>query len=194
MLCTNKSQLIFLSCACLTGITQVLAEPTNIDAAVEAAKMKKAMGTEVKSLEPNTAVAKLQPLTIAVEQEPKLWSIKGINDQYIAEILLNNKIFQVPLNMGARFQDWEIVSFNSASITVSKRNVANDLLGVKNEKKKTPAFNKTIELFTQSPGHTLWQYQPPQDGEINTLQRKTAASLPIGMQPMQPMPPINGKN
>ena len=175
----------------MTGITQVLAEPTNIDAAVEAAKMKKAMGTEVKSLEPNTAVAMLPPLTIAVEQEPKLWSIKGINDQYTAEILLNNKIYQVPLNMGARFQDWEIVSFSSASITVSKRNVANDLLSMKNDKKKNASPNKTVELFIQSSGHTLWQYQKAQDIEINSPQRKTAASLPIGMQPM---PPISGKN
>ena len=189
MPCTNNLSLVIYCALCLICFHAQAESPT-VDAAIEAAKLKKANPVlvakpEVKNetLPSAVALAKPLPLPVFVEHEPKLWSIKGINNNYTAEIIINNKIHQVPLKIGSSFQEWEILSYDSESITLLKRAPLAMASGKSKEKTKTTA-DKTIQLFASPQGQSILQYQIQQDGEINTLQRKTAANLPVNTQPL----------
>lgn len=186
---TNNFALVIYCAVCVSCIHAHAESPT-VDAAIEAAKLKKAsLGLmarpEVKNeaLSSAVALAKPLPLPAIVDQEPKLWSIKGINDNYTAEVIVNNKIHQVPLKLGSSFQEWEILNYDSESITLIKRTPLAVVSGNVKEKRKAMA-DKTIQLFASPQGQSVLQYQIQQDGEINTLQRKTAANLPVNTQPL----------
>ncbi len=189
MPCTNNFTLI-IYCALYLSCIHAHADSPTVDAAIEAAKLKKANPVlvakpEVKNevLPSAIALAKPLPLPAFVEHDPKLWSIKGINNNYTAEIIINNKIHQVPLKIGSSFQNWEILNYDSESITLFKRAPLAMVSGKSKEKGKTTA-DKTIQLFASPQGQSILQYQIQQDGEINTLQRKTAANLPVNAQPL----------
>jgi len=183
MLCTNKYTLTFFG-VLLACCTHALSETVTVDAAIEAAKLKKSgagvVKPEVKNEPLPLAVAIAKPLPAPVEVEPKLWSIKGINNNYTAEIIIANKIFQVPLKVGSSFEEWEVLSYDSESITIHKKNAPAQGLNKTANKSKFPT-HKTVQLFANQQGKSILQFQIQQDGEINTLQRRTAANLPVNM-------------
>jgi hypothetical protein len=183
MLCTNKYTLTFFG-VLLACCTHALSETVTVDAAIEAAKLKKSSAgvvkPEVKNEPLPSAVAIAKPLPAPVEVEPKLWSIKGINNNYTAEIIIANKIFQVPLKVGSSFEEWEVLSYDSESITIHKKSALTQGLNKTADKSKFPT-HKTVQLFANQQGKSILQFQIQQDGEINTLQRRTAANLPVNM-------------
>jgi len=183
MPCTNKYTLTFFG-VLLACCTHAFSETVTVDAAIEAAKLKKSgagvVKPEVKNEPLPLAVAIAKPLPAPVEVEPKLWSIKGINNNYTAEIIIANKIFQVPLKVGSSFEEWEVLSYDSESITIHKKNALTQGLNKTADKSKFPT-HKTVQLFANQQGKSILQFQIQQDGEINTLQRRTAANLPVNM-------------
>ena len=162
------------------------AEPATVDAAIEAAKLKKSSGNIVKPDVKNEplpkAVALAKPVEIPIEPDLKLWSIKGINDEFTAEIMVNNKIHRLALIEGAQFQDWQIVGYDSESLTLRRKTPI-----ITPAKKKTDTANafafKTVQLFVTPRGTSIMQFQIQSDGEINTLQRRSAANLPMTGSP-----------
>ena len=185
MRCTNK----FKPIACFTlwlvaGFAY--AEPTTVEAAIEAAKLKKSSGNifkpDVKTEPLPKAVAFAKPVEIPIEPDLKLWSIKGINDEFTAEIMVNNKIHQVTLIEGAQFQDWQIVGYDSKSITLHQKKPFKATAKINTDKANTFAY-KTIQLFVTPRGTSIMQFQIQSDGEINTLQRRSAANLPMTGSP-----------
>ena len=101
----------------------VWAQPVTVDDAIESAKKKKSQ----------SAIAKAEPLPVALlppfhsplsnpaQSQPKLWSIKGINGEYTAEIIQGATIHTVKLVTGARIQQWEVIAFDSDSVTLAER-------------------------------------------------------------------------
>ena len=190
MRCTNKSKPL-VSFILWFGAAYAYAEPATVEAAIEAAKLKKSTGNivkpEVKTEPLPGAVALAKPVEIPIEPDLKLWSIKGINNAYTAEIIVNNKIHQVALIEGAQFQDWLIVGYDSESLTLRKKKQIATPTNKKNDKSNVFAF-KTVQLFVTPQGTSIMQFQIQSEGEINTLQRRSAANLPMNGSP------ANGRN
>jgi hypothetical protein len=182
---TNKFKPLVWFMVCLITAF-AYAEPTTVDAAIEAAKLKKNAGNIVKPEVKNEplpgAVAIAKQVQIPIEPEIKLWSIKGINDEFTAEIIVNNKIHQVALIEGAQFQDWEIVGYDSKSITLHQKKSLKATAKINTDKANTFAY-KTIQLFVTPRGTSIMQFEIQKDGEINTLQRRAAANLPANGSP-----------
>ena len=97
---TNKCiRVCWLSCFIAVGL-EVWAQPLTIDGAIEAAKKKKSQQTTANT--ESLPVALLPPSSTSGQSlpipssPPKIWSIKGINGDYTAEIIYQQKIH--PLN------------------------------------------------------------------------------------------------
>jgi len=184
MRCTNK----FKSLVCFVlwlVAAYAYAEPATVDAAIEAAKLKKSTGNIVKpevKNEPLPGAVALAKQVTPTEPDLKLWSIKGINNEFTAEIIVNNKIHQLALIEGAKFQDWLIVGYDSESLTLRKKTPMAAPENKNTDKANAFAF-KTVQLFVTPRGTSIMQFQIQPEGEINTLQRRSAANLPMSGSP-----------
>jgi len=156
----------------------VQAQPLTVESAIESAKQKKTQPAVAKT-EPLPA-ALVTPLnsvvTSSVSSQPRLWAIKGINGKYTAEIILNQKIFHIPLVLGEPFDKWEVADFDSNSVTLAEKNTPRDK--TKHATPRTPDTHKTLKLNIAPAGNTISNYQIQADGDINTPQRRLAADLP----------------
>jgi hypothetical protein len=177
-------------CLCMCGVAwmcvgmPVHAHPVTVDGAIESAKQKKSQPAVAKSdplptaLLPNPGA----PASAPGHHPPKLWSIKGINGKYTAEIIWNQKIFHVPLVVGERFQTWEITQFDDDSVTLSEKRPARSK--PKAASSKQPEPRQPLRLFVAASGDTISTYQIAADNEINTMQRRAAADLPAPTAPV----------
>ena len=187
MPCTN-SYLFIVTNALLISLAQAATEPVTVDAAIEAAKLKKSSPAiakpDVKNDALSSAVGMAKPLPIPapVDTEPKLWSIKGLNNEFTAELIVKNKIYHVPLQENSTFDEWEILSYDSESITIRQKKPPAKAL-IKSKSKGDLSETKKLRLFASPQGRSILQFQIQQEGEINSLQRKAAANLPVNTQP-----------
>ncbi len=167
----------WLSCVmCLA--TKAWAQPATVDDAIEAAKKKKSQQAVASTEQLPAALlppANAQMLPIS-SVPPKLWSIKGINGDYTAEIIYDQKIHPVKLVTGTRFLQWEIIAFDDDSVTLLHRD---------SKAKKTKPLNqhesdskKSLKLFVAPTGNSIATYRIHTGSELNTPQRQAAADLP----------------
>lgn len=179
MLYTNKySSSLVLIFACT--VSQVIAQSLTVESAIEEAKQKKLNPPVVKNDAASTPVA-AAALTLPktnpdnINEEPKLWSIKGVKDDLIAEIIYKNTIHSVKLREKLSFADWTIVEYDSESVTLVKHQ---ELSSSPKKKKKNLVQPAPIKLFISPTGSSITKFNIQPDGEINTLQRQAASNLP----------------
>jgi hypothetical protein len=84
---------------------------------------------------------------------------KSIPFDYTAEIIYAQKIHLVKLETGAHFQEWEIVAFDSDSVSLVERKA-------KPKKSKTRVKNesstkKPLKLLVAPTGNSITPYQQP---------------------------------
>lgn len=169
---------VCLCCWALLGL-HAQAEPLTVESAIASAKQKKSQSPVAKA---DTLPAGLlpplnnNPLPIAVVDPPRLWSIKGINQNHKAEIIYNQKIFQIPLVVGGQFESWEIVAFDSDSLTLKKITPS-----TKAARKATQTARESpfLKLTVAPTGNPIGSYQIQRGNDINTLPRRAAADLPL---------------
>lgn len=157
----------------------VWAQPVTVDDAIESAKKKKSQ----------SAIAKAEPLPVALlppfhsplsnpaQSQPKLWSIKGINGEYTAEIIQGATIHTVKLVTGARIQQWEVIAFDSDSVTLAERGPNNAKSSAASSQRKHHV-KPPLKLYVAARGHSIAPYRITAGSDINTQQRQAAADLP----------------
>ena len=159
------------------------AQPATVYEAIEAAKKKRSQQAVATAEALPSAL--LPPINSQFLQPPSnppmLWSIRGINGDYTAEIIYAQKIHPVKLETGAHFQEWEIVAFDSDSVSLVERKA-------KPKKSKTLAKNesstkKPLKLLVAPTGNSIAPYRIQAGSEINTMQRQAAANLPASAPP-----------
>ncbi|MFM7698883.1 MAG: hypothetical protein ACKO5X_09625 [Limnohabitans sp.] len=150
-----------------------------VEEAIESAKKKKSQPVIAKAghlpvgLLPNTN----SPWQSSVQNQPKLWSIKGINGEDTAEIIQGQTIHTVKLVAGARFQQWEVMAFDSDSVTLTERDNSSKSATHSAQRKKHG--KPPLKLYVAAKGHSIDNYRIPTENDINTQQRQAAADLPI---------------
>lgn len=176
---TNECiRLCWLSCLIFLG-AQACAQSLTVNDAVEAAKKKKSEQavTSVQAM----PSALLTPLNNQLQPayQPQLWSIKGINGEYTAEIIYEQKIYPLKLVMGTHFQKWEIIDFDSESVSLlEKKSTSQKSKALIPHKSST---QKPLKLFVAPRGNSISHYRISVESEINTMPRQAASNLP--MQP-----------
>lgn len=159
------------------------AQTMTVDDAIESAKKKKSQPAVAKAEALPTALLPtwVNPITPPLQSQPKLWSIKGINGEYTAEIIQGQTIHTVKLATGARFQQWEVMAFDSDSVTLTEH-------GSHPKSSKASTSRKTeakapLKLYVAARGHSISPYRIPAENDINTPQRQAAAELPAAAAP-----------
>lgn len=154
------------------------AQSLTVDDAIESAKKKKSQPAVAKAEALPTALLPtgINPTTLPWQSQPKLWSIKGINGEYTAEIIHGQTIHSVKLITGARFQQWEVIAFDSDSVTLAERG-SSPKPSHASPSKKNP-IKAPLKLQVAARGLSITPYRIPAESVINTPQRQAAADLP----------------
>ena len=159
------------------------AQPATVDEAIETAKKKRSQQAVATSEAlPSALLPPINSQFLSTPPNPPmLWSIKGVNGDYTAEIIYAQKIHSVKLETGAHFQKWEIVAFDSDSVSLVER--------IAKPKKSKPmakdesGTKKPLKLLAAPTGNSIAPYHIQAGGEINTMQRQAAANLPAPAPP-----------
>lgn len=163
----------------LMGLSlNALAQTLTVDDAIESAKKKKSQPAVAKAEALPTALlpAGVSLTTPPWQSQPKLWSIKGINGEYTAEIIHGQTIHSVKLVTGARFQQWEVMAFDSDSVTLAEHGSSSKPSHASPSRKKP--VKAPLKLQVAARGLSIAPYRISADSVINTPQRQAAAELP----------------
>lgn len=191
MRATNKPH-SFLCIGLLLSLN-VYAEPSTVDTAIAAAKQKKAQTNAVASASslPSALLNSNKNTNgLANSSTPKLWSVRGVNDNQVAEIIYESAIHHVPLKLGQKFEKWEITAYNSNSLVLTE---SSGLYAKRNSAKSSRTPVKTIQLMVPAAGYSIVNYDLSPEIkakrnlqerlllDLDTPERRAAASLPAPM-------------
>jgi hypothetical protein len=177
----NYSNSLFLVLAFTAS--HVWAQNLTVESAIEEAKQKKINPLPVAKHDAVNAPVATAPIALPKNpsenpnEEPKLWSIKGIKENLTAEFVYKNSIHSINLHEKAKFADWTIVEYDSESVTLVKQQALPS--PSRQNKKESSQPPSPLKLFIPPTGSSIVKFNIPADGEINTIQRQAASNLPI---------------
>jgi len=180
---TNKMKMI-LFVSLLSKFYVSYAEVVTVEDAINAAKQKKSQSAVAKSDSLPASLYSSQMALGSSGTQPKLWSIRGVNNHYTAEVIYQNKIFHIPLKNGEIFEKWEIVNFSSDTVSLIERK--DKYTNQSKSRSSNMVTPKVIVLNTPANGYSIAEYRLSTDLSLNNnLQRRIAADLPMA----NPLPP-----
>ena len=179
----NKQLCVFWI-GCCVAWTCLGSEPLTVDSAVEAAKQKRKKGVEVaESPMPLPAALSLNLGALALPSpappppsQPKLWSIKGINDQFVAEIFYEGKIYPLSLKVGEKFQRWTVSAYDHQSVTLAEKKTPKPK-PPPTASSKPPATPKASQTTSSPPKQKVLATSAPPEPQLQTL---TLTVMPRG--------------
>jgi hypothetical protein len=78
---------------------------------------------------------------------------------------------------GARIQQWEVIAFDSDSVTLAERGPNNAKFSAASSQRKHHV-KPPLKLYVAARGHSIAPFRITAGSDINTQQRQAAADLP----------------